>query len=211
MSSRLGSSTTVPENVSGERSSHPGTPRARGLDRRLDLLVDPALLLDRHDLALGHPVRRDGDLAAADRDVPVAHQLPRLGPRGREPERENDVVQAALELLEEVRARDPLASLGARKGQPELPLEQAVDALDLLFLAELDSVAEQLAAPAPVLSWRIVAPFNGAFVLEAAVPFQEQLHPFSPAEPADRCGVSSHCLLPPGPSLFSVLLPGRVL
>ena len=31
MSSRLGSSTTVPENVSGERSSHPGTPRARAV------------------------------------------------------------------------------------------------------------------------------------------------------------------------------------
>ncbi len=141
----------------------------------------------------------------------VTHELPRLGPRGREPERENDVVQAALELLQEVRARDPLAALGAREGQPELPLEQAVDALDLLFLAELDAVAEQLAAPAAVLPGRIVAPLNGALVLEAAVPLQEQLHPLAPAEPANRCGVSRHWSIPPGPSLFSVLPPGQDL
>src|SRR6185295_240127 len=104
--------------------------------------------------------------------------------RGGEPEREDDVVQAALELLQEVRARDPLAALGARERQPELPFEEPVDPFDLLLLAELDAVAEQFAPPAPVLPGRVVAPFNGALVLEAAVPFQEQLHPFSPAEPA---------------------------
>src|SRR5437870_1221510 len=44
MSSRLGSSTTVPEKVSGERSSHPGTPRARAVSTEA-LICSLTLLL----------------------------------------------------------------------------------------------------------------------------------------------------------------------
>src|SRR6266508_1381771 len=150
---------------------------AGGLDRGLDLFVDPALCLDRHDLTFAHPVRRDRDLAAVDRDVAVAHELTRLRPRRRKPQGIDDVVQAPLELLEEVRSRDSLAALGAREGEPELPLEKAVDALDLLLLAKLNAVAQELRAPAAMLPRRVIAPLDGAFVLEAAVPLQEQLHP----------------------------------
>src|SRR6266540_4249196 len=159
---------------------------AGGLDRGLDLFVDPALFLDRHDLA-------------------------RLRPRRGKPQGVDDVIQAPLELLEEVRSRDSLAALGAREGQPELPLEKAVDALDLLLLAKLNAVAQELRAPAAMLPRRVVTPLDGAFVLEAAVPFQEQLHPFAPAQPANRLSVSSHFQFSPGPSFVYVLPPGRVL
>ena len=116
----------------------------------------------------------------------MTNELPRLRPRGREAERIDDVVQPPLELREQVRARDALAPLGAREGQPELALEKPVDALDLLLLAQLNAVAEQLRPPPSVLPRGVVAALDRALVLETAVPLEEQLHPFAPAEPADR-------------------------
>src|SRR5262249_26350910 len=101
-----------------------------------------------------------------------------------------DVVQPPLELLEQVRARDALPAVRPREGQPELALEEAVDPLDLLLLAQLDAVAEKLAPPPAVLAGRIVAALDRALVLEAAVPFQEQLHAFAPAEPANRIAIA---------------------
>src|SRR5436309_10380097 len=135
------------------------------LDRGLDLLVDPALLLDGNDLSLPDPVGRDRDLPGVDGDVPVAHELASLRTRGRETQGVDDVVQTSLELLEQVGARDPFAPLRLREGQPELALEQAVDPLDLLLLAELDSVPEQLAPPAAVLAWRVGAALGRALGL----------------------------------------------
>src|SRR5215831_3223193 len=193
------------------RKIEPGrdSARPRGFDRGLDLLVGAALLLDGHDLALADAVGRDRDLPAVDRHVAVPHELPRLRARGREAQGVDHVVQATLELLEQVRPGDPLAPLRLGEGQPELALQQPVDPLDLLLLAKLDAVTQELAAPAAVLARRIVAALDGALVLEAAIPFQEQLHPFSPAEPANRLGVSSHSDFSPGPSFVYVLPPGQ--
>src|SRR6185436_5645152 len=69
---------------------------------------------------------------------------------------------------------------------------QAVDALDLLLLTKLQSVSEDLGAPPTVLAGSVVAPFDGALVLETAVPFEKELHTLTPAEPADGIGVTSH-------------------
>src|SRR6185295_4514211 len=164
------------------------TASARGVDRGLDLFVGSTLFLDRNDVSLRDAVGRDRDLLPAHGHVAVAHQLARLRTRRREPQRVHDVVQAAFELLEEVRSRDSLPALGALESQAERPLEKPVDPLDLLLLAKLDPVPQELAAPPAVLARRVVAPFDGALVLETAVPFQEQLHPFAPAEPTNRFG-----------------------
>src|SRR5262249_23419812 len=165
-------------------------PRPGRFHRSLDLFIDPALLLDGDDLALGHPIRRDRDLFAVDQEMAVADELPRLRARCREAERVDDVVETSLELLEQVRAGNSLPPLRPRERQAKLALEQAVHALDLLLFAQLDSVAQELRASAPVLARRIVAPLDRALILETAVPFQEQLHPFAPAEPANRFGVT---------------------
>src|SRR5215472_4461999 len=101
----------------------------------------------------------------------VADELPRLRAGRREAERVDDIVEAPLELLEQVRAGDSLSPLRPRERQAKLALEQAVHPLDLLLFAQLDAVAQELRAPAPVLARRVVAPFDRALVLETAVPF----------------------------------------
>src|SRR5262249_53567181 len=115
-----------------------------------------------------------------------------------------DVVEAALEHLEEVYARDPLRPGGVREVVPELPLEHAVHPLDLLLLPELDAVALDLGPAASVLAGGVAASFERAFLLEAAVALEEQLHPLATAQPADRFGMSGH-----GISLVSDAAPLR--
>ena len=46
----------------------------------------------------------------------------------------------------------PVLLLGALEVEPELALQQAVDALDLLLLAKLKAVAEDLGTAAAVLA-----------------------------------------------------------
>ena len=70
-----------------------------------------------------------------------------------EPEPVDDVVEPALELLEQHRAGDALGALGALEVVAELGLEDAVDAARLLLRAQLDAVVARLAAARqPVLS-----------------------------------------------------------
>ena len=88
---------------------------------------------------------------AVDPDVAVAHELARLGLRAGETEAEHDLVEAPLELLQQQLARDALLLRGALEGQRELALEHAVEALDLLLLAQLQAVALQLFLMRPPL------------------------------------------------------------
>ena len=119
-------------------------------------------------------------------------------------------VETALEEREQVLARHAPHALGLLEREAELALEDAVEALDLLLLTELDAVPEDLGAALAVLAGRKVAALDGALVGEAAVPREEQLHSFAPAQPANRFAITSH-----GKSglrrfrhLSSVLLPG---
>ena len=104
----------------------------------------------------------------------------------------HDVVETALEQREQVLARDAPHALGRLEREAELSLEDAVEALDLLLLTELDAVPEDLAAALAVLTRGEVAALDGALVREAAVPLEEQLHAFAPAQPADRFAITSH-------------------
>src|SRR6185369_15389559 len=90
---------------------------------------------------------------------------------------------------------DPLRALRLLEVAAELLLEDAVDALDLLLLAQLDAVSLDLRAAVPVLAGCVLTPLDRALVLEAAISLEVELHPLSAAEPADRFRVPCQVVL----------------
>ena len=161
----------------------------RVLDRRVLARSPP----HGDHVALAHRERRDVHLLAVHGEVPVAHELARLRPRGREPEPVDHVVEPALEHLEQQHARDALLPIGRLEVAAELVLEHAVGALDLLLLAQLDAVADHLRlARAAVLAGRHVALLDRALLRVAALALQEELHALAPAQPADWTDIPRH-------------------
>src|SRR6478672_1208065 len=100
---------------------------------------------------------------------------PRLGTRRREAEPVHDVVEPPLEELEECLTRHATRAIRHLEVPPKLALEHAVDATELLLLAELDRVLRELGARLTVLAGRVVAPLDSALVRVAALAFQEEL------------------------------------
>src|SRR6185369_7351288 len=149
---------------------------------------DPLLHLGRgaelYHLAHLHDVRGDGDLPVVDLDVAVADHLAGLAARGGHAQAEHDIVEPALEQLEQVLPRAPALALGHGEVAPELALQHAVDALGLLLLAQLDAVVGELGPRQPMLARGIVPPLDGALVAEAPRALEEQLDAFTPALPA---------------------------
>src|SRR5262249_15328823 len=107
----------------------------RQLERLLDARDLPARLAHRDDVARPHEVRRHVHLAAVHAEVAVPHELPRLGARGGEAEPIDDVVESALEELEQRLAGHAARTVGHLEVAAELALEDAVDAAELLLLA----------------------------------------------------------------------------
>src|SRR5262249_37110368 len=68
----------------------------------------------------------------------------------------------------------------------------AVDAAELLLLAQLDRVLRELGPCLAVLPRRIVAALDRALVGIAALTFQEELQPFPPAQATNGSCVSCH-------------------
>jgi hypothetical protein len=123
----------------------------------------------------------------------VAHELPRLRPRRRQAQPVDDVVQSPFEELQQRFAGDPARARRRREVAAELILENAVDALDLLLLAQLNTVPGELRlARLSMLPGREIALFDGALLRVAAFPLEEQLHPFAPAQPTNWTDVTSH-------------------
>src|SRR5439155_9855086 len=130
---------------------------------------------------------------AVDLEMAVAHELPRLRPRGRESETIDDVVEPPLEQLQQRLAGDSARPLGRLEVASELILQHAVDALDLLFLAQLQAVARELRFPRlALLTGREIALLDRAFFRVAPLALEEQLHRFAAAQPADRSDITSH-------------------
>src|SRR6185295_16532750 len=157
---------------------------------RLQRLVDAddlaALLLDRHHVAHLHLEAGDVDLAVVDAEVAVPDQLAGLGAGVGEAEAEDDVVEPLLEELEQVLAGLALGGAAAQVVAAELRLEQAVEPLHLLLLAQLHAVLGELGATLAVLARRIRAALDGALVRVAAVALQIHLQIFAPADAAGR-------------------------
>src|SRR5712692_6543695 len=121
----------------------------------------------------------------------VQHELPRLRTRGRQARAPHDVIEAAFEHDDQVFAGVALRAHGLLKVVAELPLQQAVSALHLLFLAQLQAVTRDLGSPRlPVLPRNEIALLNGAFLRKATQALQKQLLPFPAAEAADCISVS---------------------
>src|SRR6185436_7926444 len=128
----------------------------------------------------------DVHLASVHRQVTVPHELPGLRPRRGQPEPIGDVVETALEQLEQRLTGDAAHPFGLLEVLAELILEHAVDALHLLLLAELDAVAGQLGlARLAVLSGGEVALLDGALLGVAALTLEEQFHALAAAQAAD--------------------------
>src|SRR5690242_19419644 len=169
---------------------------------RSERLVDARDLLRRlanlDHVARTDEVRRDVDLLAVDREVAVAHELARLGVIAREAHAVGDVVEAALEELDQGVTRDARGLEGLVVVAAELALGDAVDALDLLLLAELLAVVRPLAAAVlAVLTRRIATTLVAALVRVATLSLEEELHVFAPAEPTNCTRIASHLLLCP--------------
>ena len=134
----------------------------------------------------------------ADPEVAVLDQLPRLGPGVREVHAEYDVIEPALQKLDEVVAGDALHPLGLFEITAELPLQDAVETPDLLLFPQLSRVLRELDPPLAVLPRRIASPDDRAFIRITPLRLQEQLGAFPSAELADRTNIPCHVILLPG-------------
>ena len=191
--SRVGSDTTLAPISPSRRSPFRDAAALDLFDRVEDGRVLAAGLAHDHHVARLERVRRDVDLLAVDQEVPVAHQLARLRPRGREAHAVDGVVEPALQQLQQRLAGDAARAVGLLEVAAELILEHAVDALDLLLLAQLHAVADHLGlARAAVLAGRHVALLDGALLGVAALALEEQLHALAAAQAANGSVVSSH-------------------
>src|SRR2546425_8015493 len=180
------------------RSVQPGrdAPPLDGIERRDDGNDGPAARLDLDHITFFDQEGRPVDLPTVDAVVAVIHEEASLFSGGRKADAVDHVVQASLQGPEEVLARNALLAFGLGERAPELPLQDPVNALQLLFLAKLGAVLRDTLTPLPVLAGRIGAPFHRALLRHATGPFQEELDPFATAQPTDRSTIFRHCLSP---------------
>jgi hypothetical protein len=101
-----------------------------------------------------------------------------------EAEAVHHVVEPPLEQDHQALTGDPLRAIRLFEQTPELSLEEPVHALQLLFFAQLQAVLGELHAPLTVLAGRVVPTLDGALVGVTALPLEEELETFTPAEPA---------------------------
>lgn len=129
----------------------------------------------------------------------MADQLTCLLPGTTESQAIDDVVQTPLKVLEQHFTGNALLAGGVLKISPELPLQHSVHPLYLLLFAKLLSISDDLppSEEAPsMFSGCVVSLFNRTLLRKTAGPFQEQFHPFSSAQPANRACVSCQDLPP---------------
>src|SRR5258708_7869152 len=144
----------------------------------------------------GDLIRRNVYLLTVHLYVPVTYQLARLAAGNAEPEPVDNVVQAPLERLEQLRTRHTFGFDRVLEVIPELAFLGEVDAFGFLFFAQLQTVAYNFGLLVfPVLSGSEVAFFNRTLVAEALGAFQEELDAF-PATKTTHCiGITSQVVL----------------
>src|SRR6476620_10337298 len=121
--------------------------------------------------------------------MPVIYELTSLPARGRETGAVHDVIKTTLQHEQQVLAVNALVTACCLEIIAELFLQDEVDTLNLLLLAQLLTVAlDHLATSRAVLSRRIgAALFDSTGRLVAAVTF-------AAAQTAHRFSISSHSL-----------------
>src|SRR4051795_4258169 len=144
------------------------------------------------DVVLADEERRDVDLLAVDQEVAVLHELAGHVTAVREAGAIDDVVEPALQQLEQVLAGLAGTPVGFLVVAAELLLEDAVDAGALLLLPLLQEVLAVLGATATVLTRRVGTDLDRALRRLALAALEEELHLLAPAALAVRTGVAGH-------------------
>ena len=103
----------------------------------------------------------------------VEHPLPGLGARVGETDAVDNVVEAALQQLEEVGAGDAGHPAGHAKVVAELTLEDAVGLASLLLLPELESPVGDAATALRLVPRGLAALLHAALGREAPLALQE--------------------------------------
>src|SRR5207248_2794462 len=138
--------------------------------------------------------------AAVDEDVPVPHELTCLLARGRKTHAVDQIIQPALERVQQRLARDARLLQHALEDVAELALREPIDPLHLLFLAQLLGVLRRFTTAAgrlAMLTGRVRTPLDRALLRQAARALEKQLGAFAAAQPANRTRVACHPLHPP--------------
>src|SRR5712692_1348888 len=127
--------------------------------------------------------------------MPVRDELPRLLARRAETEPVDDVVEAKLEVAQQVDACDARLLLRQLEVVAELLLQESIQPARLLLGAELKSVVGRLAlARLAVHAGREGAALDGALGRVAALALEVELGPLTAAEAADGAAVVRHAL-----------------
>src|SRR5258706_11030370 len=167
--------------------------RFGGSDCALDAKLLLRLRRDFDRVARPHLVGRHVDALAVYEDGVMAHDLARLGAACTEPHTVRDGIQARLQQLQKTLARHALAARGLCIGLAELALEEPVYAAQLLLLPQLlAEIGHAAAAFLSVLSRRIAAALDRAFVGEAFLALEEELLPLAAALAALGIEISGH-------------------
>src|SRR5438445_935707 len=168
-----------------------------------------ARVLDRDHIADAHGVGGDVDGTAVDGEVAVGDELAGVPPRCREADAVDDVVEPRLQEAQQVEAGDAGHFRRPVEVEPELALEQEVDAARALLGPQLDAVVRHLAAAdLGVHAGRHGATIEGA-LREALLPLEEELDAFATAVAADRAFVAGHLDAPPLRWTATVVRDGR--
>src|SRR5690349_7108431 len=143
-------------------------------------------------------IRRNVYLAPVYGNVSVTNKLASLAARNREAQAIDHVVEATLELFEQLRAGYALGARGLLEIVAELFFQREVDALGLLLLAELETVANDFGfAVFSVLSGSEVALLDGALIAEALGALEKKFHAFASAKATNWSFITCHCFFKP--------------
>src|ERR1700712_2125748 len=128
---------------------------ACGLTRQLERQCVQGLLANVDDVVLRNAVAGDVDLLAVDGEVTMADQLTGHPTRAGEPGAVDDVVQPALQDLQQVLAGLARVAVGLPVRATELLLHHAVGEAGLLLLLQLRAVFALLDPRAAMLAGRV--------------------------------------------------------
>jgi hypothetical protein len=121
----------------------------------------------------------------------VGDQLTSAQPIGSKTQAVNDIIESAFQDRQQLLAGVFRGARGQFKVATELAFENAVKALEFLFLAQPDAIFARLAA-ARVHTGRLIAALNRALGGVATGAFQEQLDAFPAAHLAFEIESSCH-------------------
>src|SRR5689334_11946292 len=125
----------------------------------------------------------------------VPNELTRCFTARRETHAVNHVIEPALKCREKVVARDSRERRHLFEGVAELLLAEAIDALDLLLLAELLGILRRLTSARralSVLAGSVRTTLDRALLREALGALQKELGSFAAALLAARASVATH-------------------